>query len=173
MRVFEIKGDVNKFQSLLPRDAKVLQALADGPLWFDGRPRKSEWVPPEMMIMSPKLKAPDIWDVNQGAGFAATDRALPLILEFFEMAGEILPLPIKGQTLHLLNVTVCEDCLDGDKCRWILGDDGERIAVKDDHICITSNQRAGDLAAQDPRSSGDQNGAIGKIIICLKLFKVH
>ncbi len=133
MRVFEIKGAVNDYQHLLPRDRKVTQMLEDGPLWFDGRSKQENWTPPEMMLLSPKKKPPDIWDVNSRTAFAASSRAFPLIQEFFEMAGEILPLPFKGQTLHLLNVTVCEDCLDGDKCRWLLDTKGERVAVDDDY----------------------------------------
>ena len=47
---------------------------------------------------------------------------------FLEMSGELLPLPYKGEEYTLLNVTECIDCLDQDKCEWLLNKDtGERI----------------------------------------------
>jgi hypothetical protein len=131
MRVFEILGAVNDYQYLLPRDRKLSEMLEDGPLWFDGRSKKANWTPPEMMLMNPKRESLDIWDVNSRAAFAASPRAFPLIQEFFEMAGEILPLPFYGQKPKLLNVTECVDCLDGDRCRWVLDEGDERLAVDD------------------------------------------
>ncbi len=131
MRVFQIVGAVNDFQSLLPADPAIHELIEESPLWFDGRSKATGWASPAMKIMSPKKNAPDLWSVNSDAAFAATPEAFPLIQAFFEMAGEVLPLPVGRQTLHLLNVTVCEDCLDGDRCGWILGDDGERLAVDD------------------------------------------
>lgn len=134
MRVFEIIGDLNNHQQLLPRDEKIHKLLKESPLWFDGRSKLENWSPPEMMLMSPKKKVPDIWSVNSDAAFAAGPRAFPLIQEFFEMAGEVLPLPFKGETLQLLNVTVCEDCLNGDRCDWLLNNQGERLTVKNSHL---------------------------------------
>src|ERR1044071_2268465 len=85
----------------------------------------------EVFAHKPKLKKPDLYSLDQNAAFAPTPRAFLLIQEFFEMAGEVLPLPYGHETLSVLHVTECVDCLDPKKTRWIRDEKKRPIAVDD------------------------------------------
>jgi hypothetical protein len=48
------------------------------------------------------------------------------------MAGELLPLPHRGEVFTVLNITECINCLDHNRTRWVLGKStGARIRIKE------------------------------------------
>ncbi len=65
----------------------------------------------------PKLRHGNFY--NFGGGFLTADgRATEALRTHFEMAGELLPLPYKGEIFTVLNVTECIDCLDHERTTW-------------------------------------------------------
>ncbi len=51
------------------------------------------------------------------------------------MAGQLLPLPYKGQTYTILNVLECVDALDQDRTQWIYGETtGAKIKIEQYHF---------------------------------------
>jgi hypothetical protein len=89
---------------------------------FAGVPIK-DWHPPEMRSPYPLHIAPDFWslDTNTGA-FAAGSKAMEIreLNNIFLDAGQLLPLPFKGEELTICNILECVDCIDEEKTEWHL-----------------------------------------------------
>jgi hypothetical protein len=122
MKVFKIQNDGNHYQYFLGRtneDDEILQ--------MDGTPKLESWKAPNVLIYMPKLKRGDFFQFASNH-LITSPRATEALRNFLEMSGELLPVPYKGEEYTLLNVTECIDCLDQDKCEWLLNKDtGERI----------------------------------------------
>jgi hypothetical protein len=113
LKVFRVRTDVNHFQYFLPENRSDYPILMD----FDGTSKAKSWKPPPVYILKPKHKKGDFF--NFGTGYLIlSSRARDVLGEFLEMAGELLPLPYKGETYSLLNVTECIDCLDQKKTEF-------------------------------------------------------
>ncbi len=124
MKVFRIRMDVDRYQSFLPVDTKC-KALHN----TDGSPRSKDWSPPPVFVYSPKLKAGSFYNGNN-AILIANQKATSALRYLFEMAGDLLPLPYKGEMYTLLNVTNCIDCLDQNETRWIIAPNGARLGIQ-------------------------------------------
>jgi len=51
---------------------------------------------------------------------------LDIMLSVFEMAGEILPIKLNGDTLYILNVLECVNMLDDKKTKWDYYENGDK-----------------------------------------------
>lgn len=112
MRVYRIRRDP-RYQGFVP-----VPSAAATHLVFDGTAREDEiWTPPAVTVDDPALRAGDFWHLHPGA-LVSTPDAYESIAEFFEMAGERLPLPYRGHDYVLLNVTECINCLDQKATEW-------------------------------------------------------
>ena len=80
-------------------------------------------MPPPVFIYEPKLKAGDFFNFDSDA-LIANPRATEALRTLFEMAGELLPLPYKGEVYAILNVTECIDCVDRERTDWRRTPDG-------------------------------------------------
>ncbi len=125
MEVYKIKPDVNQFQSFLPVDDAIWKTDV---LKFDGNSKLQTWQPPPVYVLYPKKALGNFFRISAGA-FAFDSAADEMIRGVCEMAGELLPLPYKGETYFVLNVLECIDCLDGDSSKWTLTAGGDRIGV--------------------------------------------
>lgn len=124
MKVFEIDFAVNDYQQL-NFESEKRGRLPD--IQFDGKSLKRRWKTPNMWVYRPKLKVPDLWAISIPGAMVASPEAFSRVGEFFEMAGEVLPIAFKEKTWNLLNVTECVDALNHAKCEWLLTDEGERV----------------------------------------------
>jgi hypothetical protein len=114
MKVFRVVPDVRNFQTLTPDD---MDWWADFALSIDCFPKKDVWKPSMFYVRQPKLRVGNFWDITPGF-LVADDKAAAHVEEFFEMAGEVLPLPFEGRVFSLLNVTQCLNCLNHEASQW-------------------------------------------------------
>jgi hypothetical protein len=126
MKVFEVIPDSNHYQSLLPEDRQIWSRKE---LDFDGTPRAAVWKPPPVFCLYPKLKKGDFLSLGAGR-IVTTPQATEKVRTFFEMAGEILPLPYEGEEYSVLNITECINCLDADRSEWLVTATGVRALLK-------------------------------------------
>jgi hypothetical protein len=113
MKVYRINNDINRYQYFLTeREEDVLK------LKMDCTPKEHIWNPPSVFIYMPKLKAGDFHNFSSDI-LISSPRATEALRTHFEMAGELLPLPYKGQVYMLLNVTMCIDCLNHEETEWL------------------------------------------------------
>ncbi len=125
MRVYRIWNDSNHYQSFLPEQEEDWQKLD-----MDCTPKAEIWVPPLVYVHMPKLKEGDFYNSGRGI-LIPSPRATAALRMHLEMAGELLPLPYKGQEFTVLNVTECINCLDQEKTEWIYGQTtGAKIGIK-------------------------------------------
>ena len=117
MKVFRVAFESNDFQSFLPSDSTVWETDL---LKMDCRKKLSEWVPPSIYILNPMLERGNVFHFCSGA-FVVDSLALEAVRTPLEVAGELLPLPHKGELFHLVNVLECVNCLDEDKTKWAYG----------------------------------------------------
>jgi hypothetical protein len=100
--------DVARFQWLI---AEPEQVYSTGVLDFDCQPKLDGWVPPRAYVHNPKRKAGDFFKLVPGA-LVCSPRAVGVLRGVLEMAGELLPLPVEGHEVTVLNVLECVNCLD-------------------------------------------------------------
>ncbi len=117
MQVFRVRLNSNIFQSLLPDDPNVWETDL---LKMDCEPKLSLWRPPAVHIVNPKRKRGSFFHLCSGA-FAVDLSKNGDLLAVLEMAGELLPLPFRGELFHLINILECVNCLDEQKTEWVLG----------------------------------------------------
>lgn len=111
-KVHRISFDVDRYQSIfIDGDDAVFREWYPM-ITFDGTSRRARWRPPPVWIPEPRLEAPDFWKLSGAAALICGPRALDAIDHILEFAGELLPLPIDGMELSVLNVTKDVDCLD-------------------------------------------------------------
>lgn len=111
MRVVKLLADGDRFQSIIADAPHGWEELA-----FDGTPRVETWVPPKVRVYKPRLKRSDFF-YSMGA-LVISEHAREVFLEYWNMCGELLPLPCGNEMLWALNVTECIDCLDHEKSWW-------------------------------------------------------
>ena len=113
-------------QHLKPEEYGIYKAKR---FTFAGVPIK-EWSPPLMHLQYPLRPAPDIWYLANSGAFGVGRRVFEF--ENFEQilleAGQLLPLPFKGQELTICNILESAECIDEDRSEWILHPtDGKRL----------------------------------------------
>ncbi len=122
MKIYQLEFDVNNYQSFAPDDRKIWETEL---LTFDCTSKGSSWKPPDIYVPHPVLTAPDFWALGPGA-IIAGPAAFEKIDGLFVRSGEVLPLPFEGREYKLLNVTACVNCLDHDRCEWLMAE-GKRV----------------------------------------------
>lgn len=129
MRVYRVQLDLNRFQFFAPEDQEVFKKQT---LVFDGTPRLENWTPPGVYIYQPKLRRGNFLGTGVGGGaFVCDERAREELQTHFEMSGELLPLPHKGEMFHIVNVTQCINALDEQRTEWVIGRETRaRIGIK-------------------------------------------
>ena len=124
MRVYRVKNDVNHYQFFLPEHEDDCMELN-----MDCTPQAETWTPPSVYIYMPRLREGDFYQFDSSI-LITSPKATDVLRTHLEMAGELLPLPYRGQTFTVLNVTECINCLNQDKTRWIYGEStGARIEI--------------------------------------------
>jgi len=118
MRVYKIELDVNQCQYFLVEDKSLFRSEL---LKFDGTKMGAAWRPPAVYSYQPQLKACDFWSFQLLAAFATPPRVTKDLELFLSIAGELLPLPYKGEQFSVLNVTECVNCLDEQRSEWVYG----------------------------------------------------
>lgn len=127
MKVFRIVPDVNKFQSLLPKDEQI---WATDRLTFDGTPKLPDWVPPPMYVLEPNLKRGNFISLCPGA-FVVDDAAHEALRDLLEMSGELLPIGDTSSDQFVVNVTGCFNVLDDANTKWVYGaSTGAKIRIE-------------------------------------------
>ena len=115
MKVYRVRNDVNRFQYFLTETRDDEEKLR-----MDCSLLSENWVPPSVFIYKPMLQKGDFFNFGSSA-LICSPRATEVLYYHLSIAGELLPLPYKDETLTLLNVTECIDCLDINKMRNLHG----------------------------------------------------
>ncbi|KAB8141081.1 hypothetical protein F8S13_21430 [Chloroflexia bacterium SDU3-3] len=121
MKVSRIYTDVNHYQYFLgEKDEDEIALLTDG------TSRKDSWSPPSVYIYKDKL-IPGNFLGFHGDSLILNPQATKVLSSFLSEAGELLPLPYKGEVYTLLNVTQCISCLDAEETEWSTMSNGLRL----------------------------------------------
>jgi hypothetical protein len=127
MEIHKIRLDSNIYQSVVPKDDNIWK---NNLLKLDAQPKLETWKTPAVYVHNPKKKRGNFFHVCSG-GIVVDSIALEKLRDFFEMAGELLPIDNDGEILHLVNILECVNCLDDRKTQWILGKTtGAKIDIK-------------------------------------------
>ncbi|MEZ6192088.1 MAG: hypothetical protein R3C45_12490 [Phycisphaerales bacterium] len=130
MRIYEVRHDVEKYQSVSFCDEKL---WASDMFPFDCYPPKGDaWRVQEVYVLNPKLRSGDFTYLCSGV-LVFRETALNALLDLFEMSGEILPLHVEGsnEQLYLHNVLECPNALDQQKTEWHTSStSGKRLSIK-------------------------------------------
>ncbi len=125
MNVYKVQLDVNHYRFFLPEDDSTYDT---GILDFRCKPKRADWTPPTVYCDNPASDEGDFWSIGLGAGaFATTPAATDQVLEFLEMAGELLDLPFENSKFSVLNVLECVNALDKQKTKFARPDGGGMI----------------------------------------------
>ena len=124
MRVYEVntggKPEGGKFPSYASLGIKPgdVDFLFGGDA-FCGKPFQRKWRPLEFYVYELNYPRADIWSMGACA-WVVNSRAMLLAGEAFEMAGELLPVSVDGETqdFSLFNCTHCPNVLDLSKSKW-------------------------------------------------------
>lgn len=112
-RVFQIRFDVSRYQSLLVDGDDGVFRRWKPMLELDGRPRAAHWAPPPVYSDQPLLERPDFWQlIGCPTGIVVHPSILEIVGPLLLSAGELLPLPYREMMFRLCNVTKVYDCLD-------------------------------------------------------------
>ena len=120
-KVFSVRNDSDRYQTFSTVDQDDWENLMT-----NGQPRGSGWSPPPVYIQHLERPSSDFYSNNSGT-LVATPHATEVLRPFFELAGEILPLPYQGEIYWLLNVTVCVDAIDEEKAEYYVGSTGLKL----------------------------------------------
>jgi hypothetical protein len=115
MKVYRVINDVNHYQFFLPEKTEDWPKLE-----MDCTSRSSTWQPPSVYVFNPTLQRGDFYQFGGGV-LIANSRSTDVLREFFEMAGELLPLSYNDDMYTALNVTECVNCLDSERSEWVIG----------------------------------------------------
>lgn len=129
MRVYQVRCDVNQFQSFDVDtdnwDGDILSLLT-----FDCVERAAAWSAPPVFVLHPRKKKGNCFAFAPGA-FAIDQTAFEQLADLLEMSGELLPLQHQGETYYVVNVLECVNCLDEDNTQWIYGNTtGVKIGIR-------------------------------------------
>jgi hypothetical protein len=119
---YAVDTDPDQFQYFLTDDWERY--------YFDGRPYRDEWRPPEVFSYKPRLPEPDFWTFGLGGcgtAWAIRPEAFehaPVLEPMLGYSGELLALPYNGRSFALFNITECIDALDKERTVWDYYDDG-------------------------------------------------
>lgn len=116
IRVYEVRAEVDEYQAFLTENIDTLRV--GGALRLDGTRKLEEWAPPSLYVDQPRLRVPDIWRIVGCAGLLFEPRLVEHLDVILGTAGELLPIPYKGNSYLLLNILQNIDCLDRDRTRW-------------------------------------------------------
>jgi len=114
VKVLKIKPDVATCHWVLSDDRRFAEK---GNLRFDGSNRLENWHPPQFYSQDPTKPKSNFHIISAGA-FAFDQSVMDndIMVMFFEMAGEILPIQLEtGEPLYILNITEVVNALDIDK----------------------------------------------------------
>lgn len=131
-KVYRVSCDMEKFQSLAWLDEKLARTE---PLNLDGHPRKATWPKPApaVSLVDPQKKPADFMALGESRNLVIS-RSHPLA-DFFDLAGESLPLKVatgqKGlaKDLVVLNVTECLNVLNVKSSVYTPAGEAEQLAV--------------------------------------------
>ena len=109
------------FQNFIVEDKELsmdsVRANSNGMLAFRGGSKADMWIPPAVRIYNPLAKRGSFFGFTSTT-FAVSAECWEKAGMFLEMAGEVLPLPYKGEQYGVFNCTKCINCLDGEKSEW-------------------------------------------------------
>lgn len=114
MKVYILSLDVNNYQSFLAKDESTYDTNY---LLFNCDKRKEVWKDPGLFIHEPKLKKGNFFGSVTG-GFIIDQKAHDLLLDLFEMSGELLPITYKEEQFYIVNILGCYDLLDQKNTVW-------------------------------------------------------
>lgn len=120
MTFYQVSADARPEGSEFENYAPLVTKSRKGKGWqFCGRPFSHKWKPLDLEISMPLWPRPDFFDFGVGT-FVCNDRARELAAEPLEMAGELLPVNIRGEDgqFVLFNLTNCINALDVERSAW-------------------------------------------------------
>src|SRR5438128_6302126 len=117
MKIYRLREDVNKYQSVYVDESKWKGDLLDA-LTFDCRPKASSWSAPSVFILHPKLERGNFLHLAPGA-LVMDESTTEELRDLLEMSGELLPIDCVGEKFWISNVTECINVLDEDKTEWL------------------------------------------------------
>ncbi len=126
MKVFKIKVDVSKFQSI---------GLVDEDLWSTDKLTfdclaKTEWEPIKCYVQNPKLSRGNFLHLCPGL-LICDHKAVEDMEDIFEMAGEVLSFELEdGERLFGINVLECVNAIDSENTEWRVSSSGVRTGIK-------------------------------------------
>jgi hypothetical protein len=112
MRVFTPHSD-HRFRSLCPISAGDDLML----MTYPPERRSEHWSPPEIQVVDEHNEVGDFAMLSSNI-IIIHNRAKDILQPILEKAGELLPLPCKGQTFWLLNLLQYWDCVDVERTQW-------------------------------------------------------
>ena len=131
MKVYEARP-VHAFQSIQLDDRGLKDTdprkIELDEIWFHAQ-AIDNWIPPKVYSYYASYPEPDIWDVDGRGAFAVPPKVLDLLDPIPEMAGQLLPLPFKGQELTICHIRHCIDCVDEEKSEWRISMAGNRVRI--------------------------------------------
>lgn len=111
MKVYRLEQDPDRWQCLFPKGAKYLNVFGIPDDLNEGDSRAAGWKPPPVEQVDADLEESDFSMPDSGA-LIVNPRACEVLRRLLEEAGELLPVPYKGETYHFLHVTRYVDALD-------------------------------------------------------------
>lgn|SRR5512138_579260 len=110
MQVCRIQVDLEKSQLLSISDPDLWMSTVSGK--FDGRPLGSIWPRIECCLEDSSRPILDFFELAPST-IGVTDRALEVLEDLLIPNGELLPIYLEGQKLHVFNPTkFVDDCVD-------------------------------------------------------------
>ena len=124
IRVYKVNTTAKPPKGNFPHYAPLITKSDRDENWlgldeFNGRPFSKKWRTLELIISMPRLPRPDFFDFG-GSVFVCNERAVELAGDPLEMAGELLPVRVKGEQgrFWVFNTTNCIEVLDARKSKW-------------------------------------------------------
>ena len=114
MKIYQAYKEPDKYQYLLPSDPEHSTTR----LMFDCEERADGWDPPEMYVANPRAKRGNFFNCIGGDPLICDERAVDEIGDVLEKCAELLPLPVDGETLYVVNVLPCLNLLDVERSVW-------------------------------------------------------
>lgn len=113
MKVYRLVTEVNRYQYFLVEKEEFAEKLS-----MDCTYRSNSWNPPGVYVYNPRSEVGDFYNFSSNL-LISNSKATEILRTFFDMAGEILPLPYQGEVFSVLNVTECINCLDDRETEWL------------------------------------------------------
>ena len=122
MKIYSIDVE-DKYQTIVPVDynSEIHDMLS-----FNGTSKAEVWKTIEFIVDDPLDSIGNFYSLSYGTAFACDRVAVEAMSEFWNSAGELLPISLKGKELYIFNVTNCIDVLDTEKSLFDFYKDGSR-----------------------------------------------